>query len=153
MDIFLRDRVAGTTQRMSLFSTGAPATWRSVYPTISGNGAFVAYDSSVPLTPDDTNTSSEDDIFATKREVIAPQTTITSGPSGTVTATSVSFTFGSNEVGSRFTCSLDGKPFEPCAGTKTYPALAKGSHTFDVRATDASSNTDETPARRTWTIN
>ena len=32
------------------------------------------------------------------------------------------------------------------------PALTAGSHTFDVRATDAAGNTDATPASHTWTI-
>ena len=34
----------------------------------------------------------------------------------------------------------------------TLAALGAGSHTFDVRATDAAGNTDPTPASHTWTI-
>src|SRR5262249_57784393 len=32
------------------------------------------------------------------------------------------------------------------------PALAAGSHTFDVRGTDQAGNTDASPASYTWTI-
>jgi len=83
---------------------------------------------------------------------LAPDTTITAGPSGSVTTTSASFSFTATEVGSSFTCSLDGGAFSSCTSPKAYSGLANGSHTFQVRATDAIGNTDGTPASRTWTI-
>jgi Bacterial Ig-like domain len=82
-----------------------------------------------------------------------PQSTIDSGPSGTVGSTSASFTFSSDEAGSTFECSLDGSPFSACTSPKDYTNLSGGSHTFEVRAIDASGNTDATPASRTWTVN
>ncbi len=81
-----------------------------------------------------------------------PQTTINSGPSGTVRQTSATFAFSSNEAGSTFQCSLDGATFSACVSPKKYTGLANGSHTFRVRATDAARNTDATPASRTWTV-
>jgi glucose/arabinose dehydrogenase len=82
-----------------------------------------------------------------------PETTIDSGPSGTVGSTSASFSFSSSEAGSTFECSLDGGNFSSCSSPKSYSGLTDGSHTFSVRAIDGAGNVDPTPATRTWTIN
>ncbi len=81
----------------------------------------------------------------------APDTTITSGPSGTVTSSSATFTFTSTIVGSTFTCSLDGAAFSACASPVTYTGLGDGTHAFAVAAT-ANSVTDPTPASAGWTV-
>ena len=83
-------------------------------------------------------------------DTVAPNTTITGGPMGTVASTSAAFTFTSTEPGSTFQCSLDGAPFGACP--TTYTGLGQGPHTFQVRATDPAGNTDPTPATRTWTV-
>jgi hypothetical protein len=80
-----------------------------------------------------------------------PDTTITSGPSGTVNSTSATLTFTAEPA--TFACSLDGAAFAACSSPKSYAGLGFGSHTFQVRATDAAGNTDPTPAQRTWTVN
>src|SRR5207237_677201 len=49
-------------------------------------------------------------------------------------------------------CALEGGVFAPCASPQSYSGLASGTHTFQVRATDAAGNTDPTPASFTWTI-
>jgi Polysaccharide lyase/Bacterial Ig domain len=85
-------------------------------------------------------------------DTTAPQTAITAGPSGTITTSSASFSFGSSETGSSFQCSLDGGPWASCSSPKAYGGLADGPHTFQVRATDAVGNTDATPASRTFTV-
>jgi hypothetical protein len=85
-------------------------------------------------------------------DTTAPDTTITSGPSGTATTSSASFAFSSSETGSTFQCRIDGAAWATCASPRSYSGLANGSHTFDVRATDAAANTDQTPASRTWTV-
>lgn len=89
-------------------------------------------------------------------DITAPQTTITSGPApGTTTEdTTPTFGFSSTEVGATFACSVDGAAFGPCSGpeaTHTTAVLPLGAHTFQVRATDAGSNTDATPATRSFT--
>jgi myo-inositol-hexaphosphate 3-phosphohydrolase len=81
-----------------------------------------------------------------------PQTTITSGPSGTVTSTTATFEFSSSEEDSTFACSLDGSDFADCTSPATYSGLAEGTHTFRVRAAGAGGTVDPTPAERTWTI-
>ena len=82
----------------------------------------------------------------------APDTTITSGPSGTVRSTTASFGFSSSESGSTFECSLDGAPFTACTSPKDYSALSQGGHTLEVAATDAAGNRDATPATRSWNV-
>ena len=83
---------------------------------------------------------------------IPPDTSISSGPSGTVSSSSADFAFSSTEPGSAFECSLDGGAFGACTSPKSYAGLADDSHTFQVRATDAAANTDPTPASTTWTV-
>ena len=86
-------------------------------------------------------------------DLAAPNTTIGSGPNDPSNDTTPSFSFSSSEGGSTFECRIDGGSWSPCASPDTIsPALAAGSHTFDVRATDAAGNTDGTPASYTWTV-
>ncbi len=80
-----------------------------------------------------------------------PETTILSGPSGTVASPNASFTF-SAEAFSTFECSLDNEPLAECESPAEYTDLLPGPHTFSVAATDASLNVDLTPATRSWTV-
>jgi hypothetical protein len=76
-----------------------------------------------------------------------PQTTLLSKPPNPSDSSTASFTYESNEPGSSFECSLDGAGFAACPTTGiTYTDLANGAHSFAVRAIDASSNADPTPA-------
>lgn len=81
-----------------------------------------------------------------------PDTTIDSGPSGTVTDSSATFEFSSTEAHSSFECRLDNALFSPCTSPKSYSDLTEGSHTFEVRAIDIWGNIDSSPASRTWTF-
>jgi large repetitive protein len=49
---------------------------------------------------------------------------------------------------------LDGGIWEAngTATSKTYSNLANGTHTFEVKATDAASNTDPIPASHRWKV-
>jgi hypothetical protein len=85
-------------------------------------------------------------------DTTAPETTVDSGPSGTVSSTSASFSFSSTETGSNFECKLDTGSFEACTSPTSLTNLSDGSHTFQVRATDVAGNTDATPASQTWTV-
>ncbi len=80
-----------------------------------------------------------------------PDTTITSGPTGTVASTSAAFTYSSTKpTGATFQCALDGAAFSTCPAS--YTGLQQGSHTFQVRAIDAAGNVDPTPAARSWIV-
>ena len=81
-----------------------------------------------------------------------PGTTIDSGPSGTVSGTTATFAFSSDEAAATFECSLDSAAFTACPSPKTYSNLAVGDHTLKVRAKDAAGNIDASPAARSWTV-
>src|SRR6185503_6124217 len=81
----------------------------------------------------------------------APDTTIDSGPSGTVNSDSATFTFSSGESVS-YICFMDDEEIEDCGSPQTFNNLINGSHTFQVTATDTAGNNDPTPAIQTWTV-
>jgi cysteine-rich repeat protein len=86
-------------------------------------------------------------------DTTAPNTTITDEPNNPTSDNDPDFEYSSNESGSTFECQLDGAGFSPCSASgKSYSNVSIGSHTFQVRATDAAGNTDATPASYTWTV-
>ncbi|MGH9224150.1 MAG: Ig-like domain-containing protein, partial [Acidimicrobiales bacterium] len=85
-------------------------------------------------------------------DTTAPQTTIDAGPSGTTNVSTPTFGFSSSETGSSFECRVDNAVFTTCTTPLTTAALGDGLHTFEVRATDAVGNTDQTPASRSFTV-
>jgi hypothetical protein len=106
--------------------------------------------------------------FTTGDSAAPPETTITSAPCGPKsgyggvgnisggpcepTTGSASIAFTSSKADSIFECSLDGAAFTSCTSPQDYWGLSDGTHTFQVRATDASGNTDPTPAYTSWTV-
>ena len=82
----------------------------------------------------------------------APDTTIESGPSGTVPANRADFELDAAEAGSTYECKLDDGDWEPCGSTPSLTGLSNGEHTFRARATDDAGNTDDSPAARTWVV-
>ena len=83
-----------------------------------------------------------------------PNTTITDGPNGATNDATPTFSFSSSKPGSGFECSVDTADFEPCSGAAQHTSseLTEGSHTFRVRARDASDRTDPSPAQRSFTV-
>src|SRR5205814_1852051 len=90
--------------------------------------------------------------YAWTVDTTPPDTTITAAPPAISTSSSASFSFTATEAGSSFACQLDGGAFAPCVSPQSYNGLANGSHSFQVRATDAAGNTDPTPASYAWTV-
>ncbi|MFL5351103.1 adventurous gliding motility protein AgmC [Archangium sp.] len=99
-----------------------------------------------------TSGSSSSHPFTVVQDTQAPETTITSGPSGTTPEHGATFEFGSDEPGVTYECSLDGAAYTPCTSPVSFTNLADGEHTFQVRARDAAGNVDATPDTRTWTV-
>jgi predicted outer membrane repeat protein len=90
-------------------------------------------------------------------DTTGPNTTIDGSPSNPSSSASATFAFsGSDDTtpaqSLTFECSLDGAGFSACTSPQSYNSLAPGGHTFQVRAIDAASNADPTPASYTWTI-
>ena len=85
-------------------------------------------------------------------DTVAPDTTITSGPSGVSSTATPTYTFTASEAPASFQCRVDGAPFAACSSPHTTTPLANGVHTFSVRAIDAAGNTDATPAQRSTTV-
>lgn len=84
-----------------------------------------------------------------------PQTRITDGPKAVVKtrkrAAKVRFEFTSSERGSTFECRVDKAKFQGCDSPVTV-RLSRGSHVFQVRATDRVGNVDKTPASQEVTV-
>ena len=83
-------------------------------------------------------------------DTVAPLTTIVSTPVDPTNNTTATFGFFGNEPGS-FACRLDGGSYTSCSSPQGYYALAEGSHTFYVRATDTAGNVGPA-ASFSWTI-
>lgn len=104
------------------------------------------------VTPGGTATSATSFTVTTPPpDTTPPETVIDSGPSGSVSETSATFTFSANEPAT-FQCALDGAAYASCSSPVTFNNLSFGAHTFRVFATDGSSNADQTPAERSWTV-
>lgn len=85
-------------------------------------------------------------------DLTPPNTTIVSGPSGTLPVASASVTFNASEPDVTFACSLDGAAFAACTSPASLTALAQGAHAFAVRATDVAGRVDPSPATAIWTV-
>ncbi|WP_461163109.1 HYR domain-containing protein [Arthrobacter sp. R4-81] len=139
-DVFVRDRLTGSTERVSIASDGSQANDLSLAPAISADGRYVAFASFASnLVPDDTNGTA--DVFLRYRDGGAPSdttpptltlpdpiTTEATGPAGTTlpyTATATDDT--------------DANPAVAC-GPSSGSSFPLGGTTVTCTATDASGN-------------
>jgi hypothetical protein len=83
-------------------------------------------------------------------DTVAPHVTISSGPSGTLTATSATFAFVADDAAATLECRLDNGAWVRCASPAGYLGLGVGTHRFSVRATDAAGNVGT--ATRDWSV-
>jgi MYXO-CTERM domain-containing protein len=85
-------------------------------------------------------------------DLTVPDTVLTSAPANPSNQTTATFVFSSDDVDAHFECSLDGAAFTACTSPVAYDNLTEGTHSFQVRASDAAGNTDASPASHTWTV-
>jgi hypothetical protein len=109
---------------------------------VSDSEYYDGYENSVSVTLID------DEVDATP-----PDTFILSSDTDSSIAT---FEFSSDDVLATFECALDDgivlEDFVPCVSPYMTPALINGEYIFYVRAIDAFSNEDLTPATESWTL-
>jgi hypothetical protein len=73
-------------------------------------------------------------------------------PPATTIDRTPTFSFSASEPGATFECSLNNAPFLACTSPLSLPELPAGTHTLEVRASDAAGNVDATPAAFTFVI-
>jgi hypothetical protein len=152
------DLVSGTvaydsTSNKATLTPSASLDYSTTYTaTVKGGANGVKDAAGNPLSADEVWTFTT---VAPPADTTPPNTTILSGPSGTVKSRDATFTFSSTEPpNATFQTRLDRGNWEAngTATSKTYSQLPNGTHTFDVKATDAAGNTDPTPASRSWKV-
>jgi hypothetical protein len=85
-------------------------------------------------------------------DTIAPDTTIDSGPTGTITTDKATFEISGSSDTAKLQCRLDDATWNDCTSPATFDKLTDGDHTVAFRAQDAVGNTDQSPATRTFTV-
>lgn len=89
--------------------------------------------------------------FTWEVDTAAPDTTLTTTPPAKSTSASATFAFSSPDGSATFACKLDGGSWAPCTSPHALTSLAEGSHTLQVRATDAAGNTGPAESH-TWVV-
>jgi hypothetical protein len=138
-DVFMRDRQAGTTRRVSLSSSGTQANGSSSEPSISADGKFVAFFSAATnLVAGDSGFNIRNHIFVNELGDVPPTINIPAGitqnatsPSGAEVSYTVTVT---DDVDPNPTLSCD-----PASGSN-FPI---GTTTVTCTATDSSGNSAE----------
>jgi hypothetical protein len=128
------------------FTVDTPATEGG-----GGGGGETGPTETGPTETGPTETGPTDDGSGDSKDIAPPETTITKGPANKTAKRKVKFLFTASEPGSTFQCKIDKAPFAPCASPAKFKVRA-GKHTFQVAATDAAGNTDQTPAKDKFKI-
>jgi hypothetical protein len=131
---------------LEVIDQGTPAPSLTYTATAIGADSF-------SYTANDGNSDSDEATTTTLNvDTTPPETTITAGPAGLTADSTPTFSFSSDQAGSRFQCRVDGGAWAPCTSPTTLAALNQGPHNLEVRARDVGGNLDATPARRDFSI-
>ncbi|MGE0719113.1 MAG: Ig-like domain-containing protein, partial [Alphaproteobacteria bacterium] len=98
------------------------------------------------------NADATPETFVWTVDTTAPETTIVDGPDAATNQTTAAFDFGPAEAGIAFQANMDGGGWSAVSDPATFTGVADGTHTLQVRATDAAGNEDTTPAEYVWTV-
>jgi plastocyanin len=153
---FKYGETASYGQETSVASAGSGTSSTPVSAPLTGLSPETTYHFLLVANNSSGTDEGDDQTFtttSTPADTTDPETTIKGKPANPTSSSTVEFTYESNEPGSTFECKMDGESFTACASTgKTYTGLGGGQHTFQVRATDPSLNTDESPARYSFSV-
>ena len=142
-DVFVHDRQAGTTTRVSVATGGVEARQTSGGPAISADGRFVAFDSLAPLTPDDTDSVDGRPAVALARDVY-----VHDRQAGSTTRVSVPSTGVGSGGGEAPDISLDGR-FVAFSSRAANLVAGDSNGTYDVFVRDMQSGTTTLASRAT----
>ncbi|MFL5847021.1 MAG: TolB family protein [Solirubrobacteraceae bacterium] len=149
--VFVRDLDAQTTVAAARVDGPDGAVFNATTPAVNADASCVAFASNAALTASGYPSRDYSHVFvrvmARECPLVAPNTTIDSGPGATAT-----FAFSGDETGVTFACSFDGGPYAACTSPTTSPVLPAGPHSFAVRATDRAALTDPSPATASFTV-
>jgi hypothetical protein len=141
---------SGSTFRCSLDSA-PPSSCRSPIELTSLSGGSHTF--SVAAVDPAGNVQSPPTSYTWTADTQPPVTTIDSRPSNPTSSSSVIFTYHANRPDAVFECSMDGAQFSSCPSSgANYSELAKGSHTFAVRAVDSDNEAEASPPSYTFTV-
>jgi len=85
-------------------------------------------------------------------DTVPPETELLATPPAVTANLYGSFSFATNKAGATFSCSLDSGIWSSCTSPHAVSGLNEGNHSFVVRASDLSGNSDPTPANFSWNV-
>ncbi len=140
------ERVGGRT---SLISAGGSGPFDADLVGVSNDGVRVVLSTQEALAGGDPDAAT--DLYAV-RIPFPVDTTIGSGPSGTTSDDTPTFTVAAAEPGNELECRVDEAPFAACSVEVTTQPLGDGPHVFEARTVNFEGDPDPTPAARAFTI-
>ncbi len=144
-DLFLHDRAANTSTRLTVTASGAgrpPEESQQLLrrASLSDGARVTAFVSTSRLVASDDDR--QQDVYV--RNTAAPQGRVLAGPRGTIRTRRPRLRLTADDPAATFVCRLDGRSFV-CPRNGRLPALSRGRHRLVVRATGPGMLADPTP--------